>query len=79
MSPTVLVVGPHAFRFYSADVKEPPHIHVRTGEKAAKFWLAPVSCAYASGYNRAELNEVERLVVDNEALFLAKWREFFGR
>lgn len=79
MSPVVLRINGYAFRFYSSDRREPPHVHVEAGENAAKFWLAPVSCAWSSGYNVSELNEIRRLVEENESYLVAKWREYFAR
>ena len=36
----------HGYRFYffsnEGQPPEPPHIHIRHGERAAKFWLAPM-------------------------------------
>ena len=40
--PEVLRVRGHRFFFWSNDRPEPPHIHVETAEKKAKFWLNPV-------------------------------------
>lgn len=37
--PTILRIDGHRFFFYSRETHEPPHIHVQTAEKAAKFWL----------------------------------------
>ena len=43
--PTVHRFGPYRFYFYAhenRDLFEPPHIHVRSGNGAAAFWLDPV-------------------------------------
>ncbi|MGZ5876149.1 MAG: DUF4160 domain-containing protein [Bradyrhizobium sp.] len=37
--PTVLRWGPYRAFFYSNEGGEPPHIHVRSGDAEAKFWL----------------------------------------
>jgi hypothetical protein len=37
--PTVLRWGPYRAFFYSNEGGEPPHIHVRSGNYEAKFWL----------------------------------------
>ena len=37
--PTVLRWGPYRAFFYSNEGSEPPHVHVRSGDKEAKFWL----------------------------------------
>jgi hypothetical protein len=46
---TVLRIGPHRFFFFSRENHEPPHIHVETAKNAAKFWLSPVTLAWAVG------------------------------
>ena len=73
--PTVLRVGPHRFHFFSDEGTEPPHIHVRTAEREAKYWLEPVELVWARGYNSRELNQLRRIVEDNFELFLSKWYE----
>jgi hypothetical protein len=76
--PTVLKIGPHRFFFFSKEGHEPPHIHVETAENAAKFWLVPVSLAWAVGYNAKELRKIRELVEEQAALFLEKWDEHFN-
>jgi hypothetical protein len=41
--PTVLRWGPYRAFFYSNERDEPPHIHVRSGDFEAKFWLHDLS------------------------------------
>jgi Domain of unknown function (DUF4160) len=77
--PTVLGVGAYRFFFYSADAREPPHIHVERDDRTAKFWLNPVRLARSGRFPRPELREIERLVVENEPTFLEVWRGYFGR
>ena len=76
--PTVLRVGPHRFFCYSRESNEPPHIHVRTGERAAKFWLVPIALARATGYNHRELSHLARIVSDNRSAFLEAWHDHLG-
>jgi hypothetical protein len=76
--PTVLKTGPHRFFFFSKENHEPPHVHVETAENAAKFWLAPVSLAWAVGYNSKELRQIRELVEERAAFFLEKWNEHFN-
>lgn len=76
--PTVLRVGPYRFFFYSGDQNEPPHIHVERESKEAKFWLEPVRLARSHGFAAKEINEIEKLVVDNRQLLLERWNEFFN-
>ena len=77
--PTVLRIGRFRFYFYSNEDGEPSHIHVKAAENEAKFWLEPVMLAYNYGFRGHELNEIERLVIDNELFLLEKWNEYFGR
>jgi len=76
--PTVLRIGRFRFYFFSNERDEPPHIHVKAAEDEAKFWLNPVELASNFGFSSSELNEVGRLVQDNEQLFLEAWNEHFG-
>lgn len=56
--PTVFRDGPYAFRFYSADHIEPPHIHVQRDRYGAKFgWQAigvilRMNCEKLAGLSR---------------------------
>jgi hypothetical protein len=43
--PTVLRWGPYRAFFYSNEGGEPPHIHVRSADFEAKFWLPDLSVA----------------------------------
>ena len=44
--PTVLRWGPYRAFFYSNERGEQPHVHVRSGDFEAKFWLHDL---YGSG------------------------------
>lgn len=72
--PTVLKFRGHRFFFFSREDQEPPHIHVETAENA-KFWLQPVTLAWAVGYNSKELRQVRERVEQNAQLFVEKWYE----
>jgi len=52
--PTVLKLKSYRFFFYSSDKEEPPHIHVESGDKVAKFWLDPVRLQSSGGFNRTD-------------------------
>jgi hypothetical protein len=64
--------------FFSADGDEPPHVHVACGDCQAKFWLEPVQLAEHIGFRRHELNEIARVLDDNQRLLLNAWNEYFG-
>jgi hypothetical protein len=76
--PTVIRIGRFRFYFFSNEREEPPHIHVKAAEDEAKFWLDPAELASNFGFSSSELNEIGRLVQDNERLFLEAWNEHFG-
>ena len=63
--------------FYSADRNEPAHVHVEREANRAKFWLGPVRLARSGGFGAAELQRLERLVIEQEQLFLRMWDEYF--
>jgi len=68
------------FFFFSneGEPREPLHIHVRCHDARAKFWLRPVALAENIGFAAHELNELARVVDDNEDLFERAWHEHFG-
>jgi hypothetical protein len=76
--PTVLRIGPYRFFFFSNEGNEPPHIHVEEGDSYAKYWLGPVRFGRSSGFRAHQLAEIHRIVEENQALFEARWNEFFG-
>ena len=73
--PTVLRHAGSRFFFYSDEGREPAHVHVEVGDDECKFWLEPVSLARNLGFKPKELRAIERLLVENQALILAAWRE----
>ena len=75
--PTVMQTGPYRFFFYAGDRHEPPHIHVERDEKTAKFWLDPVRLQRSGGFNRQEINRIERLIEENQERLLQRWSEYF--
>ncbi len=76
--PTVFRSGPYRFFFYSGDRTEPPHIHIERDDCEAKFWLEPVRLQFSHGFPPTELRRLEKLVIDNQALLLEKWNEYFN-
>jgi Domain of unknown function (DUF4160) len=77
--PTVLRLLGFRFHFYSDEGNEPPHIHVDIGDGACKFWLNPVRLAGQQKMSTSELRKAERLVFENQSLFLEKFYEYHGR
>ena len=76
--PTIKRIGAFRFFFVSVDYEEPPHIHVQSGERSAKFWLDPVALAHPGGFKAHELNRIARLVQIHQQEFLEAWNDFFG-
>jgi Domain of unknown function (DUF4160) len=80
--PVVHRFGPYVFYFYSRENRESfeaPHIHVRSGDGRAVFWLQPVSLRASWGYNPAEIERVRRLVVANRELLMRRWNGYFDQ
>ncbi len=75
--PTVLRVKGYRFFFFSLEGDEPPHIHVESAEKFAKFWLRPVALAKSRRFRSGELSEIQ-LVEENLVLLEERWYEHFG-
>lgn len=76
--PTALRVRGYRLFFYAGDKVEPRHVHVESGAGEAKFWLTPVTLAYAVGYSQSELLHLHRLVEQHRAALLEAWDDFFG-
>ena len=76
--PTVLRSGPYRFFFYSNDGHEPVHVHIERDDRKAKFWLGPLVLQSSAGLSRAELNAIQRLLVQHHALLLQSWHDYFG-
>ena len=76
--PTVCIIGPYRFYFYSHEPNEPPHIHIDRDGFSAKFWLEEISLANNLGFSQKEVNTLHKLVVKHQKKFLDKWHEYFG-
>jgi hypothetical protein len=75
--PTILRIGPYRFFFYAGDYNEPPHIHVERDDNIAKFWLDPVRLQNSGGFGRKEINQIQKLVKENQDYLLRSWDEYF--
>ncbi len=76
--PTVLKLKSYRFFFYSSDKEEPPHVHVESGDKVAKFWLDPVRLQSSGGFNRTEINKIHKMILKHQEKLLEAWNEYFG-
>jgi len=76
--PTVLRHGPYRLFFYASDRKEPPHVHVGRDDNEAKFWLAPPRLRRNRGFKQRDLNEIERIIEQNQERLMRSWDEYFS-
>lgn len=44
----------------------------------AKFWLRRIQLETSRGFTAHELREIERIVTENQTVFLEAWNEFFS-
>jgi hypothetical protein len=76
--PTVLRIGPYRFYFWADERQEPPHIHVVSAEREAKYWLTPIVLSWNKGFRSGELKEIEELITTHLELPLEAWYGFFN-
>ena len=79
--PVVLRYKSFRFFFYSneGNPRESMHIHVRSPDGEAKFWLTPeVYLADSDGFDARTLRELQGVVTSNKALFERTWHEHFA-
>ncbi len=76
--PTVMRIGPYRFFFFANEGSEPRHIHVKSGESEAKFWLEPVNLVWSRGFNQRQLKQIEEHIGNNLSFLITAWNEFFG-
>lgn len=77
--PTIAIIGPYRFSFFSGDRHERPHVHVWRERAEAKFWLNPVSQAYNKNFSTRELRRIENIVIENHKKWMELWNGYFGR
>ena len=73
--PVILRVRGYRFWFYSADLVEPPHVHVGKADNEAKYWLAPVSLARQRGFHPPELREIQGILIAHQNQLLMAWQD----
>ena len=72
----------HGYRFFffsnEGRPPEPPHVHVRHGDRVAKFWLVPFVALADSWHMPAEeVNLLRRVVQERRDEFERAWHECF--
>ena len=79
--PIVFRYKAYRFFFYSneGDPREPMHIHVRSANGDAKFWMQPeVRLADSNGYDARELRDLAKVVASHADLIERNWNEHFA-
>jgi hypothetical protein len=76
--PTVLRWQGWIFLFYSADWREPPHVHARKGRQEVNFWLSDCSVAASRRVSQRQLNKLQGKVREHREEFLEHWHAHFG-
>jgi hypothetical protein len=71
------VPGPYSFFFYSFDCNEPMHVHVRRDNRPSFGWH-PLLWSGIMGSAPGELNDIRRIVVEQEPLIIEAWHEHCG-
>ena len=77
--PTIHRVGPYRVFFYAGDREELVHIHVEQENRIAKFWLDPIRLQKSGGFNRAQINRIQKIIEENHGKLVEAWNEYFGR
>lgn len=76
--PTVLRWGPYRAFFYSNEGDEPAQVHVRAGDREAKFWLHDFSVAANAGFPVHEIGDIVRHLKEHRDALKGAWQEHFG-
>ncbi len=76
--PKILEFKGYKFFFYSSDVDEPCHIHVKRGDGDGKIWLEPdLKEEYLEDFKSQEKREIMKIVEENKNYLIEKWYEYF--
>ena len=68
-----------AFRFFSNENKEPPHIHVYGQKGSMKIWLSPLEIAKIRKLPANDQKRAMEITEGNKEKFLYEWFEFKKR
>ena len=76
--PTLLILFGIRFYFYSRE-HEPIHIHIETGDGAAKFIIEDeVILIENKGVKPKDIRLAESILKENKENFKEEWNRFFG-
>jgi hypothetical protein len=79
--PVVLRYKGFRFFFYSneGNPREAMHIHVRSADGEAKYWMTPsIYLADSDGFDARTLRELQGVVTSNRDLIERMWNEHFA-
>ncbi len=76
--PTVPRWEGHRAFFYSNEGHEPPHIHVESNGREAKFWLGDLEVALNFGFSELEVRRIRKTLEMYRLQLLDAWKEHFG-
>ena len=78
--PALLLLNVFRFFFYSNKNNEPLHVHVTKGDAYGKIWLEPVVIiVYLVGFTRAEIKDINEIVITHLEQFKTRWHEHFNQ
>lgn len=78
MSPTVFRFKDYRILFFSKEESR-IHVHVSSPEGEAKFWIEPeIELAENHGLSRKQINEIMKVIKENEDNIRNSWKVHFG-
>ncbi len=75
--PTVLRWEGYRAFFYSNEGHEPPHVHVMSGAREAKFWLSNLEAAANRGFSGPELRRIRAKLNGSRVQLVEAWARYF--
>ena len=74
--PTILKLNGYRFFFFSNE-HIPKHIHIQKQQKYAKIDIESLQILDNYKFNSKELNEILKIVKENQQKFIKAWDEYF--
>ena len=74
----ILRIGSIVIFFYSADLQERMHVHVRQRHNEVKYWIEPeieFANRVRGSFAEHELNKIEHLLKRHRETIIQKWQE----
>jgi hypothetical protein len=76
--PTVLRWDGYRAFFYSNERHEPPHVHVKSNDREAKFWLENLELVVNYGFSEQEIKRIRDMLQISQLQLQGAWKEYFG-